>query len=328
MTSSLATPLLSIIIPTYNRPQFIRRAVESALRSEPNGDVEIIIVPNGGDDTWKKSLADFLHNPKILVSPIEKGHANAARNHGLKLAKGKYIRFLDDDDFLLEGSIAQLEYMIANNLDICSGYICHYTEDYGILGRVKIPAEKTDFVQACLAVSGLTLVHANLYLKSCLNNIYWDESVPWLQDNIWVLTLAAEREWKWSYFYQDVGVWVHHNNIRVSLSGSIKPSPWVVEKLVKLLNELHRQNRINVDRGTKIILRLREYAHINFPNSPIYCYRLILNLPNLSSKVGLDYKALKNKGIWIEWIMLPYRFLKNKLRTFKPILSKVVLRKL
>ena len=103
MSSSLATPLLSIIIPTYNRPQFIRRAVESALRSEPNGDVEIIIVPNGGDDTWKKSLADFLHNPKILVSPIEKGHANAARNHGLKLAKGKYIRFLDDDDFLLEG---------------------------------------------------------------------------------------------------------------------------------------------------------------------------------------------------------------------------------
>lgn len=321
-------PLLSVIIPTHNRPQYLPRAVKSALHAAPDGNVEVIVVPNGGDQSWRKSLFNYLNNSRVIISPIEVGNANAARNHGLSLAEGEYIRFLDDDDFFLNEAADQLAFMIENNIEICTGYISHYTEDLGILNQVSISDIDGDFVQSCIPASGLTLVHASIYLKSCLDNIFWDENVPWLQDNIWVLSLAIKKDWKWSYFHKNVGVWVHHSNVRVSLFGSLKPSPWIVDKLIILLRVLIRDNRLTSLRAEKIIFRLREYAHINFPNSPIYCHNLILSLPELSDQAGVNYQSLKMKGVILEWFMLPYRFLKNKLRNLKPLFNKSGIRKL
>lgn len=321
-------PLLSVIIPTYNRPQYLARAVQSALDTALNGDVEVIVVPNGGDETWKFSLKDFFNDEHLIISPIKISHANAARNHGLKLARGKYIRFLDDDDFLLGAAQDQLDFMIKNDLDICTGYVLHYSEKHGVINRVTTPINKDDFLQASLEISGLTLVHANIYLKCCLDNIYWDQNIPFLQDNIWMIDLATQKEWRWSYFHEDVGVWFHHNNSRVSLSGASKPSPWLVEKLIFSLIKLNQQHRLTPLRSKSIILRLRNYAHINFPNSPLYCQKLIFNLPKMASDLGVPYNKCYFKELLLEWILFPYRYLKNKIRGLRSLFGNNFIRRL
>ncbi|HZG40546.1 MAG TPA: glycosyltransferase family 2 protein [Nodosilinea sp.] len=92
----MSSPLITIIIPTYNRPQFLPQAVQSAL-AQTLEDLEVLVVDDGSSIP-----VDLPPNPRlrILRLPENKGTA-AARNAGARAAKGRYISYLDDDDQLL-----------------------------------------------------------------------------------------------------------------------------------------------------------------------------------------------------------------------------------
>lgn len=94
--------MLSVIIPAYNAEKTIEKAVQSAVREIPDG--EILIVENGSTDGTVKTaqaLAERFGQIRILHSP--KG-VSAARNAGLEAAKGEWVLFLDADDIFAEGS--------------------------------------------------------------------------------------------------------------------------------------------------------------------------------------------------------------------------------
>jgi hypothetical protein len=91
-------PKVSVIIPTYNRADFIEEAVESAL-CQTYKDFEIIIVDDGSTDNTKDVLQKF-HN-KIRYVYKNNGGVASARNSGIKHAHGEYIAFLDSDDLWL-----------------------------------------------------------------------------------------------------------------------------------------------------------------------------------------------------------------------------------
>lgn len=94
--------LLSIIIPTYNRPHFLPRAVNSALQQTVE-EVEVIVVDDGSDKP-----VSLPEHSRLSVIRLAKNSGNAvARNAGLKAAKGQYVTYLDDDDQLLP-SMAQV----------------------------------------------------------------------------------------------------------------------------------------------------------------------------------------------------------------------------
>lgn len=101
--------LISIIIPSYNRSGIVKRAVESCL-AQTYGDIEIIVVDDGSTDDTEKTIKAF-KSPKIvyLRHPENQGVA-AARNTGIRNAKGRYVAFLDsDDEFVPEKLAAQKE---------------------------------------------------------------------------------------------------------------------------------------------------------------------------------------------------------------------------
>ena len=88
-------PIVSIIIPTYNRAGFLPTAIQSVFaQTYPN--VEIIVVDDGSTDGTKKVIEKFGKNLRYLVTD-HRGAAHA-RNTGMKAAAGKYIAFLDSDD--------------------------------------------------------------------------------------------------------------------------------------------------------------------------------------------------------------------------------------
>ena len=91
-------PLVSIIIPVYNAELFLAATIESTLQQSYK-NIEIILIDDGSGDNSYQIAKQYESEQVTVVKQANKG-ASAARNHGIVLAKGDYIQFLDADDFL------------------------------------------------------------------------------------------------------------------------------------------------------------------------------------------------------------------------------------
>ena len=105
----MISSLVSVIIPTRNRPNYLQQAVESVLcQTYPN--IEIIIVDDGSDSegaATKKALLPYLPLPNLTYIYQHNRGVGTAINRGLMLSQGEYIQRLDDDDRLLPEKIAR-----------------------------------------------------------------------------------------------------------------------------------------------------------------------------------------------------------------------------
>ncbi len=91
--------LVSVVIPTYNRPQMLAEAVRSVLNQTEN-NIEVIVVNDAGQPV-EEVLKSFKEpRLRLVTHPVNKGLA-ASRNSGIAVASGKYIALLDDDDLFL-----------------------------------------------------------------------------------------------------------------------------------------------------------------------------------------------------------------------------------
>lgn len=101
-------PAFSIVIPTHNRCALTKRAIESVLASRHVEDIEIIVVDDASTDATHETLRDvYAHDARVRIVRLESGEGpSGARNHGLPLARGSFILFLDSDDTLQEDALA------------------------------------------------------------------------------------------------------------------------------------------------------------------------------------------------------------------------------
>ncbi|MDD4417813.1 MAG: glycosyltransferase [Bacteroides graminisolvens] len=114
----MCIPKVSVIIPVYNTEKYVRQAVESICRQTLK-DLEIIIVNDGSTDGSMTILEELAaQDERIKLFSQENQGQSAARNFATEKAKGKYIYFMDSDDFL-EKDALQLcfEKAESNNLD-------------------------------------------------------------------------------------------------------------------------------------------------------------------------------------------------------------------
>ena len=89
--------MISIIVPVYNAEKFIRETIQSVL-DQTYTDFELILVNDCSKDGSVEAIKSFDDSRVILVEQEHNAGAYAARNRGLKEAKGRYIAFLDSDD--------------------------------------------------------------------------------------------------------------------------------------------------------------------------------------------------------------------------------------
>jgi hypothetical protein len=111
MTAAIS---LSIIVPAYNVQHYIRSSVGSIL-GQMRASHELIVIDDGSTDDTHTLLtqlqAEWAGTAMSVVTQANLGVA-AARNHGLRLARGAYVAFVDSDDILLPGSLAAIEAVI------------------------------------------------------------------------------------------------------------------------------------------------------------------------------------------------------------------------
>jgi glycosyltransferase involved in cell wall biosynthesis len=106
-------PRVSVIVPVWNRPVFVRQAIDSALAQECPGGFEIVVVDDGSTDETPSVLASY--GDRIRVVRQQNGGVARARNAGIAAARGDYLALLDSDDVWLPGKlVAQVALLDAN----------------------------------------------------------------------------------------------------------------------------------------------------------------------------------------------------------------------
>jgi len=175
------SPLVSIVIPTYNRPGLVVRAVESAL-NQTYENIEIIVV----DDGSELNLASFEERyptVRFLKNDTNRG-ACFSRNRGLKIANGEYINFLDDDDELFPEKIElQIEKFHKSEIPNLGMVTCHLLDCRS--GNKKVVANKVRGNVYMKMLSGFAVAgtEAMLFKASVFDEIDgFDESLESSQE--------------------------------------------------------------------------------------------------------------------------------------------------
>lgn len=111
---------LSFVIPVYNVEKYIAQCLDSILLQATDA-VEVVMVDDGSKDGTPAICDQYCEKyPNARVVHIPNGGNSAARNLGVDLAEGKYICFVDSDDYIAEGSVAKLLGWIENyQADVC-----------------------------------------------------------------------------------------------------------------------------------------------------------------------------------------------------------------
>jgi glycosyltransferase involved in cell wall biosynthesis len=135
-------PMVSIIIPVYNVQDYLEECIDSLL-NQTYKNIEIITIDDGSTDSSLKILMEYekkINNLKVIKQGNE--GQSIARNNGIKIAEGKYIYFLDSDDYLSKYTIENLVLkMERNDLDLIRFSAKSFTKSK----EIKINNHQYDF---------------------------------------------------------------------------------------------------------------------------------------------------------------------------------------
>lgn len=181
------SPKISVIIPVYNAEKYLKQCLES-VQNQTFTDIEILATDNNSADSSASIIQQFA-NKDSRFHYLHKigGRAGGARNEGIKHAAGKYITFLDADDFLAPDTLEKL-YNTAEHTQagiVSCGY--YLTDTQGNvkntrnIGKQFILQEKTDGITALLRAGGkIGMPYAKLIRKDILDkhNLLFPENLP------------------------------------------------------------------------------------------------------------------------------------------------------
>ncbi len=187
--------LVSVVIPTHNRENTIKRAVDSVL-CQTYANLEVIIVDDGSTDNTAKVIAEYDDNRIKLICQKEQGGANKARNIGIAHSRGEYIAFQDSDDEWLPNKLkVQIQLMEQESFaacysayNLCEGDLVRIIPgDYQ--NRDKYQRGLREILSEHNVVGTQTLVIRREVLQM-LGNEYFDDRLPRMQDYDFVVRLT------------------------------------------------------------------------------------------------------------------------------------------
>ena len=115
---------VSVVIPVYNVEKYLRECINSVLK-QTYENIEIILIDDGSTDSSGQICDEFNSNSKVKIVHKKNAGLGFARNSGIEIATGKYIMFLDSDDYIKDDMVEIMLREITNkNADFCkSGFI-------------------------------------------------------------------------------------------------------------------------------------------------------------------------------------------------------------
>lgn len=177
----LLSGLVSIIMPCYNGEKFIKETIESVL-AQTYTSWELLIIDDGSKDSSVDIIKNYQQDKRIkLIQQANAGSA-AARNNGIRNAKGQYIALLDSDDIWFPNFLQEQVSFIKNKNTVCvySAYTRIDEDSNEILGPVKV--KKHISLKDMMAVDQIGCL-TGLYDREKYGKIYLHEELKSLFDD-------------------------------------------------------------------------------------------------------------------------------------------------
>jgi glycosyltransferase involved in cell wall biosynthesis len=206
---SKRTPAVSVVIPAYNSAAFLQQAIDSVL-GQTYSDFEIIVIDDGSSDGTEAVARSF--SDRVTYIKQENKGVSAARNHGIKLARGQYVAFLDADDLWAPEKLAEQIPLFDMNPEIGLVYSdWQVVSEHGVSEasfHSSRPAA-SGYVFNDLVRTGFILTSGTVVRRSCLADVgEFDETLSIAQDyDLWLRicyrwkvavvnkALVAKRSW-------------------------------------------------------------------------------------------------------------------------------------
>jgi len=300
----MSKPLVSIIIPTYNRAHLIGETLDSVL-AQTYTNWECIVVDDGSTDTIDEVLKlycdkderfQFYNRPKDR----SKG-ANACRNYGFELSKGEYVQWFDSDDLMKNTLIERQLQNIRdshNCISIC--LLNRYNEDFSKLLR---PAKKHEVKYSIYDDFILRILKANLqttfFKKSDVENYIFNEELKKSQEVEFLQRVFRENEAS-IYLFNEVLVDLrrHTNSITADYNSDNIAS--ILNVKLILIDEFPKGGNIEV---------MNQLKH-NY----LYSLRHAFKIKNTSIylKYLFKFRYVKLIDFWFLIILYIYFYITNK----------------
>ena len=178
---------ISVIIPTFNREHFVQKAIKSVLE-QTYTDFELIIVDDGSTDNVSQAISKF-NDPRLSYIYKENKGVSSARNHGITISQGKYIAFLDSDDYWIPQKLEKQMRFFKNNPE----YKIQQTQELWIRHGKRVNQMKKhekpsgeiygDCLKMCVITPSSALINKTIFNEIGL----FDESLPACEDyDLWL----------------------------------------------------------------------------------------------------------------------------------------------
>lgn len=298
--------LVSIIVPIYNVEKYLKKCIDSLLK-QSYSNTEIILIDDGSTDRSPEICDEYMQkDARIKVVHKINGGLSDARNNGIKISEGKYITFVDSDDYLDEHYIEMLYRVIyESNADIVISGIKDYYEGKEIEEDInninyKILTKEETYKRMLLQQGMDVNACGKLYKKHIFDNLNYPKGM--LYEDIQIIDKVIEKsniitytEYKGYNYLQRTGsiMYGKMSEKRMSLINK-------TQELIELMKEKYPKN---------VKAAIKRYVYCNFH----VLGRSILdsNFKNESEKIRkniLNYK----KNIFKEKIYTK----KEKIATF------------
>lgn len=202
MANNAANTLVSVVVPVYNVAEYLRRCVDSIL-SQSYTNLDIILVDDGSTDESGKIADEYAQSDdRITVIHKKNGGLSDARNAGTRVAKGRYIFYLDSDDYILSDAIALLlQFAQSNDCDIVQGGFYYLYSDkmlfdkkYGVAGATEAVITKTEALKWLIEnVRIKNFAWGKLYKKSLIEKFDFPVG-KYFEDSFWQYKVVNECE--------------------------------------------------------------------------------------------------------------------------------------
>ena len=256
LQQKMNNPQISVIVPVYNTPKEMLEKCVASLISQI-GPYEYIFVNDGStDDAMHTILSEAKEvDKRIIYIEKENGGVSAARNDGMKFAQGKYLMFVDADDFLLDGALDHAyKKAEALNADVVLFGNNHREDVVGSVDRILSETEKDVLKKEVIAFNtvyfdklgvNVDAPWAKIFRKSIIedNSILYPTDIHRSEDAIFDLlfyehsqTIAVDNKTIYSYEVNPTSI-CHTCGLR-----EVKMLPSIIEHEYNFINQYHSGN--------------------------------------------------------------------------------------
>lgn len=244
---------LSVIVPVYNVSEYLPQCMESILNQQDDR-MEVIIVDDGSKDNSPEicdRYAGLIKNCKVIHQ--KNGGLSVARNVGIRNSKGKYLFFLDSDDWLVENSIKKMLDSIesGSNPDVFINLLKYYDNDVGNIEECGYSFDNIEenkhplkIFYNLLHIKGVFL-GAQIFVirRQCVidNNLFFEPGL-FHEDNLWIAQVFMRSA---HVVLNDVELFYYRKNRSGSIMYSTSPDKMADQlKIIDLLStEVDKKDR-------------------------------------------------------------------------------------